>query len=236
MCDVDERGARDLAEADAVRGEAKPPPSAVAPAVSLAPVLSEIAAGLSAALSCWRLSVEQPSRSYARTVNELTRAEIQRVAWLVEGLQVLAEPPAVTRTRINLMALVDEVVEATRVERRLVDVTLSASLGQRAVPIRGSEPLLRLALGSWLQALVALVSQTPRCSLWSGLSGQRCISSCLKIRRSSQTCCSPTSLIASISTGPGATLPPWRWRRQDASSSFMVGRSPRSQSRALAAG
>ena len=74
---------------------------------------------------------------------------------------MLTERPVVARTRLSLGAVVDRVLAAIRVERRLADVKVSVSRGDGGMTIRGSEPLLVMALGGMLQAMVALVSEVP---------------------------------------------------------------------------
>lgn len=135
-------------------GLTDPDPRSV-PSAAMAPALAELAGSLKAAASSLALSTEGPVRSYSRMVSEIPGVEIQRAIWLVEGLQVLTERPVVTRTRLSPGAVVDRVLVATRVERRLADVKLSVSRGDGGMTIRGSEPLLVMALGGMLQAMVA---------------------------------------------------------------------------------
>jgi hypothetical protein len=130
----------------------------VASDLVLGPALGEIADSLRAATSCWRLSVEGPERPYARTVNEVTRAELQRATWVVEALQLLTQRPVVTKSRVNLGTVLEQVFRATEPERRLAEVKLSANLSEASVVVRGDEGLLLMAVGGVVQALVALVS------------------------------------------------------------------------------
>ena len=157
---------------DDVRAAVKPTrDSAPSSDVVLGPALGEIADSLRAATSCWRLSVEGPDRPYSRTVNEVTRAELQRATWVVEALQVLTQRPVVTKVRVNVGTVLEQVFRATEPERRLTEVKLSASLAQASVIVRGDERLLIMAVGGVLQALVALVSEvtpaTIHCSVGS---------------------------------------------------------------------
>ena len=125
----------------------------------LGPALGEIADSLRAATSCWRLSVEGPDRPYSRTVNEVTRAELQRATWVVEALQLLTQRPVVTKARVNVGTVLEQVFRATEPERRLADVSLSANLAEGAAIVRGDERLLTMAVGGVIQALVALLSE-----------------------------------------------------------------------------
>ena len=115
--------------------------------------------------------MEGPDRPYSRTVNEVTRAELQRATWVVEALQVLTQRPVVTKGRVNVGTVLEQVFRATEPERRLTEVKLSASLAQASVIVRGDERLLIMAVGGVLQALVALVSEvtpaTIHCSVGS---------------------------------------------------------------------
>ncbi len=141
------------------------------PDMVLGPALGEIADSLRAATSCWRLSVEGPDRPYSRTVNEVTRAELQRATWVVEALQLLTQRPVVAKARVNVGTVLEQVFRATEPERRLAHVKLAASLAEASIVVRGDERLLVMAVGSVLQALVAMVSETPsatiRCSVSS---------------------------------------------------------------------
>ena len=168
----DDREDHDAGITDDVRAAVKPTrDSAPSSDVVLGPALGEIADSLRAATSCWRLSVEGPDRPYSRTVNEVTRAELQRATWVVEALQVLTQRPVVTKGRVNVGTVLEQVFRATEPERRLTEVKLSASLAQASVIVRGDERLLIMAVGGVLQALVALVSEvtpaTIHCSVGS---------------------------------------------------------------------
>ena len=163
VCDVDERETRVVANADEIQAEGQASRDVTGLAdssVVLGPVLGEIADSLKAATSCWLLSVEGPERPYSRTVNELTRAELQRATWIVEALQLLTQRPVVAKTRVNIGTVLEQVFRATESERRLADVKLSASLADASMILRGDEQLLIMALGGTLLSMVALVSQT----------------------------------------------------------------------------
>jgi len=168
ICDVDDREALELAEADDLRGRvaqsqnsegvaSKPSP---APPL-LASMLTEVADGLDAALACWRMSTERPDWSYAPTLSRLTHIEMQRVKRLADGLRVLTDPVSVTKTSLDLVSLVRDMSERTEQERRLVDVHLASKTETPVIQVRGNEPLLLLALEGALQALTALVAEIP---------------------------------------------------------------------------
>ena len=169
-----DREAHAVGTTDDVRAAVKPTrDSAPSSDVVLGPALGEIADSLRTATSCWRLSVEGPDRAYSRTVNEVTRAELQRATWVVEALQVLTQRPVVTKVRVNVGTVLEQVFRATEPERRLAEVKLSASLAQASVIVRVDERLLIMAVGGVLvlQALLALVSEvtpaTIHCSVGS---------------------------------------------------------------------
>jgi hypothetical protein len=175
---VDDREAQVLAEAD----DLKALPVGVEPvtelarasdmqrqAATLVPMLGELADSLRAAASCWDLGAEGADRPYATVVREVTRVELQRATWLVQGLRVLGEQPTVKRTRVNVGVVLEQVFSLTRAERRLADISLSADLGDRAILARADEALLSMAFGSLMGIFVAIVrpcsSGSIRCSL-----------------------------------------------------------------------
>lgn len=176
VCDVvhdGEKEARVLSRTDDVRPtqETMGDDGDRFPEMILGPALGEIADSLRAATSCWRLSVEGPDRPYSRTVNEVTRAELQRATWVVEALQLLTQRPVVAKARVNVGTVLEQVFRATEPERRLADVKLSAGLAEASIVVRGDERLLIMAVGSVLQALVAMVTEltpaTVRCTVGS---------------------------------------------------------------------
>ena len=175
---VDDREAQALAEADDLRAV----PVGVRPAAertgssdmqrqaaTFVPMLGELADSLRAASSCLDLCADSADRPYATVVREVSRIELQRATWLVQGLGVLGEQPAVNRTRVNLGVLLEQVFRLTRAERRLADITLSADLGDRTVLARADEALLSMAFGSLMGIFVAVVrpcsSGSIRCAL-----------------------------------------------------------------------
>ena len=190
----DDREAHDVGTTDDVRAAVKPTrDSAPSSDVVLGPALGEIADSLRAATSCWRLSVEGPDRPYSRTVNEVTRAELQRATWVVEALQVLTQRPVVTKVRVNVGTVLEQVFRATEPERRLTEVKLSASLAQASVIVRGDERLLIMAVGGVLQALVALVSEVAPATIHCSV-GSR--SGAVVIELSQESVIAPPSLMA----------------------------------------
>ena len=89
----------------------------------------------------------------------MTRAELQRVTWIVEALQLLTQRPVVTKARLNIGTVLEQVFRATEPERRLADVRLSANLAEASIILRGNERFLIMALGGILQSMVALVGR-----------------------------------------------------------------------------
>ena len=123
----------------------------------LEPTLAEIADSLNAASSCWRLSTEDPERPYHRTMREVTRVELQRSAWLVEGLQLLTHRPTLKKSNRNLGVILEQVFHLTKPQRRLDGVRLLANLSDTSVMIPVDERLGVLAYAGMLQATLALV-------------------------------------------------------------------------------
>ena len=160
VCDVDNKEARVLLELDKLEAqEARGSSSGPDWAMVLGPTLGEVADSLGAAKSCWGLSAEGPGRPYHRTVSEVTRVELQRVTWIVEGLRVLGERPVLDKRTQNLGALLDRVFQATQPERRLANIRLLADLSEASIVLTGDERLLVMAYGGALQAMLTLVSQ-----------------------------------------------------------------------------
>lgn len=187
ICDVDDREALELAEADDLRGHAEParrgePMASVEPlsampsrVPTLAPVLTEVADGLDAALACWRMSTERPGWSYAPTLSRLTQIEIQRVKRLADGLRLLTETPpmAMSKSSLDLVDLVRQASEDAEQERRLVDVELASSTETPVIRLSGSGSLLRLALEGLLQGLTAQAAEAPEKTLRLAVRAER---------------------------------------------------------------
>ena len=127
------------------------------PSLVLEPTLAEIADSLNAASSCWQLSTENAERPYHRTASEVTRVELQRAGWLVDGLRLLTRPPALNQANRNLGIILQQVFRLTKPERRLDGVRLLANLSEMSVMIRVDERLGVLAYAGMLQATLALV-------------------------------------------------------------------------------
>ena len=131
--------------------------NAIDSSLVLEPTLAEIADSLNAASSCWRLSTEDRERPYHRTMREVTRVELQRSAWLVEGLRLLTQRPALKKSNRNLGVILEQVFQLTKPQRRLDGVRLLANLSDTSVMISVDERLGVLAYAGMLQATLALV-------------------------------------------------------------------------------
>ena len=111
VCDLDEEEAQVLVRLDreVSRDEAEEAEPHRGPdlATVLDPTLGELTGSLVAAMSCWGLSSESVGRPYHRTVSDVTRVELQRAIWLVEGLRVLSGRPVLNRSSQNLGSLLD---------------------------------------------------------------------------------------------------------------------------------
>ena len=165
VCDVDDEEAHALAGLDGGGMDRENPATAGAHRVPdlttvLDPTLGELTGSLGAAMSCWGLSAEGIGRPYHRTVSEVTKVELQRAIWLVEGLRVLSGRPLLNRGSQNLGSLLDRVFTATRPERRLASTRLLANLTEASIALNGDDRLLVMAYGGTLQAILALVGQT----------------------------------------------------------------------------
>ena len=202
VCDVDDREARELAEADDLRGH--PDASRIdgaivstpSPTPALTPILTEVADRLDTALACWRMSTEHPKWPYAPTLATLTGIEIQCVKRLTDGLRLLTETPAVTKTTLDIAALVKDVCESTEPERRLVDVHLTCAVDPPVVQARGSDPLFRLGLASCLQGVAALVTEAPERTIHLAVRAERSAVNAVTLELSGTTVSLTETLVA----------------------------------------
>ena len=162
VCDVDDEQMRVLSALDDLAagrgGQAALDRQPEWPMV-LGPTLGEVADSLEAARSCWGLSAEGVGRPYQQTVSEVTRVELQRAAWIVEGLRVIGERPVLDKRSHNIGSLLDRVFQATQPERRLAGVRLLANLSEASIVLTGDAHLLIMAYGGILQSILTLVGQ-----------------------------------------------------------------------------
>ena len=82
---------------------------------------------------------------------------MQRPTWLVDGLQLLAQEPRLTKTRVTFGALLEQVFRASRSERRLADIALSSNVGSAPLALQGDERLLLMAFGGIMQPVLEVV-------------------------------------------------------------------------------
>ena len=189
-------------------------PSSRHRAPALTPILTEVDDRLDTALACWRMSTEHPKWPYAPTLATLTGIEIQCVKRLTDGLRLLTETPAVTKTTLDIAALVKDVCESTEPERRLVDVHLTCAVDPPVVQARGSDPLFRLGLASCLQGVAALVTEAPERTIHLAVRAERSAVnavtlSCRARRSASPRRWSRASSTTRISNGQVDTGPLW---------------------------
>ena len=117
---------------------------------------AELSRSLSAILSSLH-----PSPAWAQPVQrlmfDLTRAEVQRAAWLVQGLNILAEDPIIVRKEVRTGVLVDEVLSVFAPQRRLLGVDLSVETDDPPATLRADDHLMALAVGGAVGAVLALL-------------------------------------------------------------------------------
>ena len=170
VCDLDDNDAAALAGLDTrPPAEGRSPQSSRGDDLSprdarsvVEPTLAEIADSLNAASSCWHLSTEEAQRPYTRTVGEVTRVELLRATWLVQGLRLLMQPPTLNTATHSLGTILERVFQSTRPDRRLNDVKLLANLTEASVLVRVDEGLAVLAGGGMVQGMLALVRHASR--------------------------------------------------------------------------
>ena len=94
-----------------------------------------------------------------RLMFDLTRAEVQRAAWLVQGLNLLAEDPIIVRKELRTGELVDEALSVFAPQRRLLGVDLSVETDDPPATLRADDHLMALAVGGAVGAMFALLQE-----------------------------------------------------------------------------
>ena len=152
--------ARSLAEADNLRGfeASRQPQEGLARSTTPSVAFAELSRSLSAILS----SIH-PSPAWGQPVQrlmfDLTRAEVQRAAWFVQGLNILAEDPIIVRKEVRTGVLVDEVLSVFALQRRLLGVDLSVETDDPPATLRADDRLMALAVGGAVGAVLALLQE-----------------------------------------------------------------------------
>ncbi len=183
---ADDARARSLAEADNLGGfeASRQPPEGVASSTTPLGAFAELSRSLSTILSSLHPSPGwgQPLQ---RLMFDLTRAEVQRAAWLVQGLNILAEDPVIVRKEVRTSVLVDEVLSVFAPQRRLLGVDLSVENDNPPATLRADDHLMALAVGGAVGAVFALLQE------------QDAEGSCLRLRLTAAAS-RPSTLILNI--------------------------------------
>ena len=157
---ADDARARSLAEADNLGGfeASRQPQEGVARSTTPLVAFAELSRSLSTILSSLHLSPGwgQPVQ---RLMFDLTRAEVQRAAWLVQGLNILAEDPILVRKEVRTGVLVDEVLSVFAPQCRLLGVDLSVKTDDPPATLRADDHLMALAVGGAVGAVFALLQE-----------------------------------------------------------------------------
>jgi nitrogen fixation/metabolism regulation signal transduction histidine kinase len=90
---------------------------------------------------------------------QLMRVEIQRAAWLSQGLSVLAEDPVLARADIDLRELLARIVAELQPERALVGLNLVIERDAEMPNVHADERLLSIALAGGLAAMRAITER-----------------------------------------------------------------------------
>jgi signal transduction histidine kinase len=165
--EADDVQARKLAEATKlgiVRGPVGVHRGRAAAAIP-SPAVQELCHNLQTIISCLQM-VSDPERSLReRVVIELMQAEAQRMARLVQGLNVLSEVHRLSCTELNAHTLLQRVVSMLDPERRLLGVQISLGVGESSSTLRGDEQLLSVALSGAIGSMMELFRNTDGGSL-----------------------------------------------------------------------
>jgi hypothetical protein len=156
----------DDATVDVIRGNANLRADAAAPAparnrdVSFgAGIATELAESLEAAAICLSLHSGDAQRTFtARVAKELLGVEIQRAGRAARAASVVAERPTPILAEVSLGPLLQDVVAASEVARRMVGLAADVSLVDQESRMRGDRRLLTLAVACAADAMIIRAS------------------------------------------------------------------------------
>lgn len=169
--EVDDAQGRALGEASDVQllREDGPPARPLSRTTIPAAALAEVTTHLDAIGSCLNLLPDRDRALRERVAMMLMRSEVQRAAWLAQGLSVLAEDPPVARGSVDLVPLLRRVVDAMQPEHTLATLLVAVDVEGPVGPVQGDAHLLSVALGGSLVAMQVIAERVPgatvRCSV-----------------------------------------------------------------------
>lgn len=120
----------------------------------------ELGQNLDTLNSCLQLLSERGKSLRERAALELMRAEARRIAWLVEGLNLLTAEPLVARRELRAGPLLEQVVSVLEPELRLLGVDLSLEIGEPGFTVRADERLLSLGFAGAIRSVLAVFHST----------------------------------------------------------------------------
>jgi len=161
--EADDLQARALGEASntQIPREDEPPARPLSRATIPAAALAEVTTHLDAIGSCLNLLPDRDRPLRERVAMMLMRSEVQRAAWLAQGLSVLAEDPLVTRGPVDLVSLLRRVVDAMQPEHTLATLLVAVDVEGPVGPVQGDAHLLSVALGGALVAMQVIAERVP---------------------------------------------------------------------------
>ncbi len=161
--DADESKARALSEAANTRAAVKEEPPVARQASSRvaipAAALADVGEHLDALASCLNLFENRDRVLRERVAMQLMRVEIQRAAWLSQGLSVLAEDPVLARADVDVPELLRRIVGELQPERALVGLNLVIEQDDQVPAVHADERLLSIAMAGGLAAMRAITER-----------------------------------------------------------------------------
>jgi len=155
--EVDDGGARRIAEAASRRTSRSPAEASVPPLGGSAATLLE--GSLHTILSTLDL-LERPSSSLSDHVAVgLIRAEAMRSRRLLHGLQILSADPPLSRSLIDAAGILKSVLATSDGERRLLGIDLEASIAARCF-LPADPKLLAVAFSGAIETVLSIVRTT----------------------------------------------------------------------------
>jgi ParB-like chromosome segregation protein Spo0J len=157
--EADDAQARALCEASNTQLPREDGPAGRGRAAIPAAALAEVSTHLDAIGSCLNLLPERDRALRERVAMMLMRAEVQRAAWLAQGLAVLAEDPLITRSPVALVSLLRHAVDAMQPEHALAALHVAVEVDGPIAPLHGDGHLISVALGGALVAMQVIAER-----------------------------------------------------------------------------
>jgi hypothetical protein len=129
-------------------------PASAAPVPFVGLVLSELQATRSAIAAGLRLGQPNATGLRPRIARELVDIDLQRVSWLMDGLQILTSEERASRTSVRLAPVLRSVVEAFEPECRLAIIRVQLLVDPSDLTVAAEEAECRAAVNCALGAVL----------------------------------------------------------------------------------